>query len=206
MKEDSISTPVRMVVDPTMTGFNLLLAKGENQLGYIFDIIVRNRCKQHARSSNISKLYNQFHLDISALSYSLILFHNSLYQCIDPEVWVMTRAWYGISSTGGQAGAAIMKLEDSAKEEDKDAIETLERDRFVDDLLGGEETREDVDKQVNGITRMLRRGGFTLKFIVNSGAKPCDKASSDGENVKMLGYKWTTEPDLLSPGLGELNL
>ena len=22
----------------------------------------------------------------------------------------------------------------------------------------------------------------------------------------MLGYKWTTEPDLLSPGLGELNL
>ena len=25
MKEDSISTPVRMVVDPTMTGFNLLI-------------------------------------------------------------------------------------------------------------------------------------------------------------------------------------
>ena len=36
--------------------------------------------------------------------------------------------------------------------------------------------------------------------------KPCDKASSDGETVKMLGYKWTTEPNLLSPGLGELNL
>ena len=24
--------------------------------------------------------------------------------------------------------------------------------------------------------------------------------------MKILGYKWTTEPDLLSPGLGELNL
>ena len=24
--------------------------------------------------------------------------------------------------------------------------------------------------------------------------------------MKMLGYKWTTEPDLLFPGLGELNL
>ena len=58
LKEDSIFTPVRMVVDPTMTGFNLLLAKGENQLGYIFDIIIRNRCKQHAWSSDISKLYN----------------------------------------------------------------------------------------------------------------------------------------------------
>ena len=36
--------------------------------------------------------------------------------------------------------------------------------------------------------------------------KHCDKANSDGETVKMLEYKWTTEPDLLSPGLGELNL
>ena len=34
----------------------------------------------------------------------------------------------------------------------------------------------------------------------------CEKASSDGETMKMLGYKWTTEPDLLLLGLGELNL
>ena len=138
MKEDSISTPVRMVVDPTMTGFNLLLAKGENSLGYIFDIIVRNRCRQHAWSRDISKLYNQLHLDISALPYSLFLFHNSLDPGIDPEVWVMTRAWYGISSKGGQAGAEILKLVDLAEEEDRDAVETLEKDRFVDNLLGGE--------------------------------------------------------------------
>ena len=48
LKEDSISTQVQRVVDPTMTSFNLLLAKGENHLGYIFDIIVRNRCRQSA--------------------------------------------------------------------------------------------------------------------------------------------------------------
>ena len=47
---------------------------------------------------------------------------------------------------------------------------------------------------------------FSLKFVVYSGAKPCDMASSDGESVKILGYKWMTEADLLSPGLGELNL
>ena len=118
----------------------------------------------------------------------------------------MTKAWYGISNTGGQAGAAILKLVDLAEEEDREAVETLKKDRFVDDLLGGEETREGVNKQVDGIVRMLGRGGFNLKFVVNSGVKPCEKASSDGETVKMLGYKWTTEPDLLSPGLGELNL
>ena len=172
LKEDSITTPVRMVVDPTMTVFNLLLAKGENCLGYIFDIIVRNRCRQHAWSTDISKLYNQLHLDIAALPYSLFLFHNLLDPSIEPEVWVMTRAWYGISSKGGQAKAAIVKLIGLVEDEEKDAVETLEKDRFVDDLLGGEETRENVDKQVSGTTITLGRGGFSLKFVLNSGVKP----------------------------------
>ena len=59
----------------------------------------------------------------------------------------MTRAWYGISSTGGQAGAAIIKLVSMAGSEDQDAVETLEKDRFVDNLLGESETREGVDKK-----------------------------------------------------------
>ena len=183
-----------------MTSFNLLLAKGENLLRYIFDIIVRNRCKQNAWSSDISKLYNQLNLDISALSYSLFLFHDSLDPNVEPEVWVMTRAWYGISSTGGQAGAGIINLITMDQK-----IKMLYKPWKKIDLLGGDETREGVEKQVQGTTNIFGKGGFSLKFIVHCGAK-CDKASSDGETVKMLGYKWTTEPDLLSPGLGELNL
>ena len=42
-KEDSMSTPVRLVVDPTMSGLNLTLAKGENRLGFLIDILLRNR-------------------------------------------------------------------------------------------------------------------------------------------------------------------
>ena len=72
--------------------------------------------------------------------------------------------------------------------------------------MGGDDTEGGVKKKARGTTNILGKGGFSLKFVVHSGVKPCDKASSDGETVKMLGYKWTTEPDLLSPGLGELNL
>ena len=175
-------------------------------LGYVFDIIVRNRCKQHVWSSDISKLYNQLHLNISALPYSSLLFHDSLDSNIEPEVWVMTRVWYGISSTGGQGGAAIIKLIGMAEAEDLSAVETLEKDRFVDDLLGGNETRGGVKLQVDGITTILGRGGFSLKFIIHSRIKPCEKASSDGKSVKLLGYKWSTKEDTLSPGFSELNL
>ena len=93
---------------------------------------------------------------------------------------LITLYFSGIGATGFR--------EIIVKEEDKDAVETLVKDEFVDDLLGGEETRGDVDKQASGITRMLSRGGFKLKFVVNSGVEPCDKASSDWKTVKMLGY------------------
>ena len=53
---------------------------------------------------------------------------------------------------------------------------------------------------------VLKRGGFSLKFVVKSGERPSEKASSVGESLKLLGYKWDSEPDILSPGLGELNL
>ena len=61
-KEDSISTPVRMVVDPTMSSLNIILAKGENRLGRILDILIAIRTTSYAWSSDISKLYNMLHL------------------------------------------------------------------------------------------------------------------------------------------------
>ena len=135
-------------------------------MGYIFDIIVRNRCKQNAWSSDISKLFIQLHLEIFALPYYLFLFHKSLDPNVDPEVWVMTRAWYGISSTGGQAGAAISKLITIADPSNQDAVQTLEKDWFMDDLLGGDETRDGVKKQVQGTKNILGKGGFNLKYVV----------------------------------------
>ena len=41
---------------------------------------------------------------------------------------------------------------------------------------------------------------------MRSGEKPSEKASTDGETMKLLGYKWDPEKDELSPGVGELNL
>ena len=86
-------------------------------------------------------------------------------------------------------GLGSLVLVGMAETEDLSAMEALEKDRFVDDLLGGNETREGMNLQVNGATAILGRGGFNLKFVVHSGVKPCEKASSDGETVKMLGYK-----------------
>ena len=77
-KEDSQSMPARLVVDPTLSGLNILLAKGENNLGNIFDILTRSRINQFSWAADISKLYNMLHLNHSALPFSLFLYYNSM--------------------------------------------------------------------------------------------------------------------------------
>ena len=45
-----------------------------------------------------------------------------------------------------------------------------------------------------------------MKYIVHSGEDPCEKESADGKSVKLLGYKWSTMENTLSPGFSKLNL
>ena len=43
-------------------------------------------------------------------------------------------------------------------------------------------------------------------YVVYNGRTPGEKASPDGIHVKLLGYKWNSELDILYPGFAELNL
>ena len=86
------------------------------------------------------------------------------------------------------------------------AYRSLREDRYVDDILSGESSIQGREEQIEAVQEVLKRGGFSLKFIVRSREKPSEKASTDGETMKLLGYKWDPEKDELSPGVGELNL
>ena len=206
MKMDSVTTPVRMVVDPSMTRMNEILAKGENRIGLIFNIMIRCRCTEFIWSSDISKLYNQLYMDDPSLPFSLFLYGEELDKDKEPEIWVMVRAWYGIVSTGGQAGFAMDKLTEMLAERYPGAYKSLREDRYVDDILSGENSRQGREEQIEAVQEVLKRGGFSLKFIIRSREKSSEKASTDGETMKLLGYKWDPEKDELSPELRELNL
>ena len=205
-KEESQSTPVRLVVDPTMSGLNILLAKSENNLGNIFDILSRSRTNQFSWAPDISKLYNMLHLDYSALPFSLFLYHNSMDGSIEPDVYVMTRAWYGVVPTGAQAAIAIKLLAELSSSDHPDAITVLSKDIHVDDVNPGAETEIERDKQITSTQLVLQQGGFGFKYVVYSGREPGEKASSDEIHVKLLGYKWNLEKDIIYPGFAELNL
>ena len=204
-KPDSLSTPYRMVVDATMSGLNQILAKGENRMQKITSILIRNRCHLKMWSSDISKLYNQLHLQPAALPFCLFLFKKDLNIDEDPEVYVMVRAWYGVAPVGNQAAEALKQLTSILEETHPVAKRIVETDVYVDDFLSGADTDQEVEDQILEIKDALKHGGFSLKYVVKSGSKPCPEASSDGESLKILGYVWKPEEDILQPGFGELN-
>ena len=50
-----------------MSGLNIVLAKEENRIGSLVDIILRNRAMEYAwTSDDATKLYNQLHLERTA--------------------------------------------------------------------------------------------------------------------------------------------
>ena len=204
--EGSISTPLRMVVDPSMTGLNQTLAKGENKMGNIFVILVRCLSQRYAWASDISKLYNQLRLEPSALPFSLFLYHASLDSSKDPEKWVMVRAWYGVTPTGSQAGFALDSLARASEEQHPEGSECILNNRYVDDIPSGAGSVRERETQINQVQQILKRGGFSLKYVVRSGEDPDPKATTDGTSTKMLGYKWEPREDVLRLGFSELNL
>ena len=202
-KEDSVTTPVRLVVDPTMTGLNEILAKGVNMLSKIPELLIRFRCFRRTWNTDISKLYNQLHLNSGSLAFSLFLFHHDLDLNTPPSVWVMSRAWYGVSCTGNQAGVAIERLAHQFKDVHPAAYAVLISSRYVDDVLSGADSEEELEEQIRQTQECLKAGGFTMKYIARSGQKPPPKASVDGVHVGCLGLAWNTEEDTLSLGFNE---
>ena len=204
MKE-SASTPIRAVVDPSATGLNIILAKGVNDLAKINDILIRSRCMKHIWTTDIKKLYNQLHLRDESLPYGLFLYEDSMSLDTKPQVWVMTVAWYGVTSTANQSGFALTELAELTKDEFPHAHDILTKNRYVDDVIGGSNSLKDVNTQIAHVKATLSAGGFETKYIVQSGELPEKSASSDGCSIKVLGYKWTTQDDVLYPGFSELN-
>ena len=120
---------MRLVIDPTMSGLNLVLAKGENGIGSLVDIILRNRAMEYAWTSDVTKLYNQLHLERADLPYSPFLYSEDLDPSSPPMTYVMRRARYGVVPTRNQAGYALELLVNTTAEEFPAAVEPLTHHR-----------------------------------------------------------------------------
>jgi hypothetical protein len=118
----------------------------------------------------------------------------------------MTRAWYGVSSTGNQSGVALERQAEANASQYPLAVAPLTQDRYVDDIASGADSLEARECQTEQTRKCLEAGGFSIKFVAKSGDPPPKEASADGSTVGCLGLAWDTQRDELSPQLDSMNM
>ena len=202
---DSMSTQMRLVVDPSMTGLNMILAKGINTILPLPGILLRSRCSRHLFVTDITKMYNQLHLKQTSLAYGLVVYRDGMALENPIQEYVMLCGWYGVVSTGGQANVALDLLADKHKAEFPLAHQVLVKNRYVDDVSSGSNTSEERELVIHETSKCLEAGGFKMKYVIRSGLPPPSEASPDGTTVKNLGYRWYTSEDQISISFEDLN-
>ena len=199
-KEDSTSTPVRIVINSSLKykgrSLNDILMKGPNTLNDLFGVQLRFRSYQYALACDISKMYTMIKTTDLERHLRRVLFRDA-----DPTQPVKTYGtnvvMFGDRPAAAIATVAIRKTATIYKEINEEAAEKIIRDSYVDDITTGTDDVESRESLKQGIEKILEQGGFKLKGFVMSG-KDSDEPLAllgSGELGRVLGMGWDPKGD-----------
>ena len=120
-----------------------------------------------------------------------------------------TRVIFGATSSPYILGATIEKhIDDHGNGVSETTLSSLKQDTYVDDVQGGGDDIEDVERFKMEASNLLEKGGFQL-YKWASNVEQFDE-QKDQKEIKLLGIKWdkeadtfgvtvdTTQPDILT--------
>ncbi|MEM7375647.1 MAG: hypothetical protein AAF587_44050, partial [Bacteroidota bacterium] len=209
-KENSLSTPCRVVFDasmPTKSGYSLndLLAKGRNNMNRLVDIFVRWRAHKVAFHTDVQKMYNSVRLHPTHWGLQRYLWQESLDPSQPPEEKVIKTLIYGVKSSGNQAERGLRETARLLKDQYPAIHQIITKDIYVDDCLSGSSTTIEAHSTADQLELVVNEGGYTLKGFTFSGKQPQQTLSSDGESVSVAGLKWKSEEDIILLDVQDLN-
>ena len=205
-KENSISTPVRVVFDASATtssgkSLNDVLAKGTNKLEKILALDINFRAGPFAFACDIRMAYNQIKLEPSDFRWHKYLWVDNLNPSNPVRTRIMRTIIYGVKPSGNQTAEGIEQVAQYVIDnfpEHAAGAQVLRTTTYVDDSSDATDTEDDREKIITGVKFTLDLAGMSVKSFVRSSAIPEDTVSSDGIHVGYLGYRWAPLADTLS--------
>lgn len=206
LKPTSFTSPARMVFNgssTTSTGksLNNIVAKGENTLAKILDILIRFRSKPFAMSGDIRMAYNGIWLYPRYYKYQKFLWKEDLDPSNPLIVMIIVTLIYGIKSSGQQTLAGFCALAEYCAEhypEHYDGAEAVKRDFYMDDLMKSIRSIAEGRRIAESIKFTLALGDLEIKAFTFSGESPSEEISADGIHIGALGYLWDSKKDTVS--------
>ena len=139
---NSISTPRRLVFDAsqsTVSGWSLndILAKGENNMNKLVEIVIRWSIHKIGYHTDIKKMYNSVKLVEDDWCLQRYIWQKDLDARKLPEEKVIKTLIYGLKSSKYQAERGLRETVRLSAEEYPKASQIVQNDIYVDDCLSG---------------------------------------------------------------------
>ena len=212
--KESMSTPARQVFNassrtPGGLSLNQVLAKGQNMLPKIFEVLTKFRGKKHGFIADIGMAYNSIRLTEEYYVFQKYLWREGCDPSSELMEFVVITLIYGVICSGGMTTAGISKTADHCIEsypEHAEGAMVLKDSIYVDDVAKSTNSLEESQRLAKGVEFTLQLGSMAVKDFTFVGLPPSAKVSADGETVGLLGYVWWPVTDLLGINIKPLFL
>ena len=209
-KASSISTPCRIVYDashPTASGYclNDVLAKGQNNLNKLQEILIRWSIHKIGIHTDIRKMYNTIRLNNKDWCFQRYVWQDALDATKIPKEKIIKTLIYGVRPSGNQAEHGLREIANIFKSDYPEVQRIINEDVYVDDCVTGESSIVEAYTRADQIQLVINHGTFMLKGITFTGEDPLPNLTEDGESIVVGGMKWYPKTDEISLNITDLN-
>lgn len=205
IKGDSLTTKCRVVFDASAksdTGVSLndIQYVGPTLQHELFSILLRFRLHQYVLTGDISKMYRQINVHEDDRKFQRIFWRNDVGKVL--QIFKLNTVTYGCASSPYLAVKCLHVLAEENSEKFPVASRVIKTDFYMDDVLTGANSKEELLKIQSDIVSILASAGFELrkflcndfsilnKFEVNKNLDAHILSIGETENNKTLGIFW----------------
>lgn len=209
IKTSSNTTKVRVVFDASAkasNGFSLndSLMTGPTIQSKLFNHLLRFRTYSYVVTADIAKMYRQILIHPEDRRFQLIFWYHEE----KIKTFQLNTVTFGVSSAPYLAIRTIQQLADDEITNFPRAAQILKNDLYVDDLLTGADSLEEIVQIRDEIIFLLRRGGFVIRQWASNHHNALDKIEEKivdldhmiekNPILKTLGIVWNSRHDKLT--------
>lgn len=206
IKATSTTTKVRVVFDAsakTSKGISLneILLTGPTVQENLFSILLRFRIYIYAMTSDIAQMYRQILVHPDHHKFQRILYYQNNSIC----TFELQRVTFGVSAAPFLATRTLNRLADDESSYFPRAAQVLKQDLYVDNLLTGTDSLDEIMQLRDEIIQLVRKGGFELRQWASNHKHTLDNfdqqtldldcAINDDPVSKTLGIVWNSLTD-----------
>lgn len=211
IKEDSLTTKCRVVFDSsakTSSGLSLndVQRVGPNLQQDVFSILVRFRRYKYVMTGDVSKMFRQILVNDKYRKYQRIIWRPDPLEIL--KIFEINRLVFGNASSPYIAVRCLFQLAFENEEKYPEACERIKNDMYMDDLLTGSDSSNELLSMQRDISSILASAGFTLRkwltndhgllkrFEVTKEIEISIVNIGENEQNKTLGVYWNSSQDL----------